>query len=630
MPLLETNSRRPRAATLARSAFLLMLGACGAERATSPAATTDAVLSADVLSGAGQVGAAGAALPAPLRIRVRTGTGAPAAGRLLSFVVTAGGGSVFAATVQTDASGLASQQWTLGTAVTDSQQVEVRTINTSSGMAVTLATVSARATAAAPAVLERLSPDSQRTSPGASVPAPPALRVLDRYRNPVTNTPVHFSRVTAGGALKDSVVTTDSVGHAQLGAWTVASRAGINTLRVQVDGASIAMTFTAYALEDLDPTLLAPLPRLASGATHTCALTADGSAYCWGSNFGAVLGVPNGSTAPNLSQSPTPQPIDPARKFVAITAGNSFSCGLTTASDVLCWGSNYNSQIGSSQAKTGYTSPGFVYVGYDNPTPLLIDGALKFMRVSAGNYSACALTLDGTAYCWGTGTSGQLGRGDYSTRPTPVQSALGLRFVDITVGYSHACGLQRDGSVFCWGANNAFQLGYGPEISKANVALPLPALPPLVTITAGTNHTCGIGVDSTAYCWEGNFDGQLGDGTGYSHSAPTAVIGGHRFLRLYASNTHTCGLRIDGQLLCWGGNEDGSLGDGTRTTRVQPTALAGARTYSAVTARCGVATNNGGLWCWGPNDNFQTGFGAATTTRSTPVPVGGLFGVPTP
>jgi alpha-tubulin suppressor-like RCC1 family protein len=33
---------------------------------------------------------------------------------------------------------------------------------------------------------------------------------------------------------------------------------------------------------------------------------------------------------------------------------------------------------------------------------------------------------------------------------------------------------------------------------------------------------------------------------------------------------HTCGVREAGALYCWGGNDEGQLGDGTRTARLEP------------------------------------------------------------
>jgi hypothetical protein len=65
-------------------------------------------------SGDGQTGAAGELLPAPLVVKVTRG-GTPVPGITVAWNVVAGGGSVSAAASTTDAEGLASGGWTLGT-----------------------------------------------------------------------------------------------------------------------------------------------------------------------------------------------------------------------------------------------------------------------------------------------------------------------------------------------------------------------------------------------------------------------------------------------------------------------------------------------------------------------------------
>jgi len=55
-------------------------------------------------------------------------------------------------------------------------------------------------------------------------------------------------------------------------------------------------------------------------------------------------------------------------------------------------------------------------------TPVAVSGGLSFTGLTAGDAHTCGLTISGTAYCWGSNGSGQLGRGtfDYSTVPVAV------------------------------------------------------------------------------------------------------------------------------------------------------------------------------------------------------------------
>jgi alpha-tubulin suppressor-like RCC1 family protein len=58
--------------------------------------------------------------------------------------------------------------------------------------------------------------------------------------------------------------------------------------------------------------------------------------------------------------------------------------------------------------------------------------------VSVGGGHVCSLTADGTAWCWGSNSSGQLGNG--STAPlsdVPVPVSGGIIFASLSAGSSH-------------------------------------------------------------------------------------------------------------------------------------------------------------------------------------------------
>src|SRR2546429_8240257 len=65
-------------------------------------------------------------------------------------------------------------------------------------------------------------------------------------------------------------------------------------------------------------------PAIAAGGTHSCALSANGTAKCWGRNASGQLG--NGTTT-NAS---TPVVVSGLTTAVAIAAGGSHSCALLT------------------------------------------------------------------------------------------------------------------------------------------------------------------------------------------------------------------------------------------------------------------------------------------------------------
>ena len=104
--------------------------------ACSDSPTTEAgteFLSLSVFSGDSQVGPIGEELDAPVTIFAEKRRGkrmVPAKGVVVNFVVTEGGGSVYAGTGITDKHGLATDWWTLGPVTGfEAQELEVRAVN---------------------------------------------------------------------------------------------------------------------------------------------------------------------------------------------------------------------------------------------------------------------------------------------------------------------------------------------------------------------------------------------------------------------------------------------------------------------------------------------------------------------
>ena len=86
---------------------------------------------------------------------------------------------------------------------------------------------------------------------------------------------------------------------------------------------------------------------------HTCGLTANGEAYCWGSNARGQLGKGNSplSDGPNL--------VVGGHVFSSVTVGSAHSCGLADA--VYCWGDNSHGQMGIDSSERQYFEPVRVY-----------------------------------------------------------------------------------------------------------------------------------------------------------------------------------------------------------------------------------------------------------------------------
>jgi len=151
-------------------------------------------------------------------------------------------------------------------------------------------------------------------------------------------------------------------------------------------------------LGNLTPCSATPVPvssarafaSVSAGVAHTCAVTRDAAALCWGRNVEGQLG--DGSTVSHA----TPVTVTGDLQFIAVSAGNTHSCGVTMGGDAYCWGGNHRGQLGDGSVS-------------NRTSPSLVVGELDFVSVSAGGAHTCGLTTGGAVYCWGQNADGELG-----------------------------------------------------------------------------------------------------------------------------------------------------------------------------------------------------------------------------
>jgi alpha-tubulin suppressor-like RCC1 family protein len=94
-------------------------------------------------------------------------------------------------------------------------------------------------------------------------------------------------------------------------------------------------------------------------------------------------------------------------------------------------------------------------------------------------------------------------------------------------------------------------------------------------VNAGGNHTCGVTLDGSGFCWGINLVGQLGDGTRTRRLRPTALGVALTLTQVSTANGTSCGVATNQRIYCWGDNFAGQLGDGTNTDHLLPTRVAG-------------------------------------------------------
>ncbi|MGN6695552.1 MAG: RCC1 domain-containing protein [Aquihabitans sp.] len=354
------------------------------------------------------------------------------------------------------------------------------------------------------------------------------------------------------------------------------------------------------------------LSTISVGGSHTCGITTEGAAKCWGANASGQLGNNSSVTAT------TPVPVQGLTSGVtAISAGSATTCAIVSGA-VKCWGSNNAGQLGN-RSTTG------------SSVPVQVTGLTAgATAVAVGATHACAL-VDGAATCWGNNAFGQLGNSTSTPSTVPVQvTGLTAGVTAISASTQHTCAVV-SGAAKCWGEGTRQQLGNGAATSSTS-PVPVTGLTAGVsTISAGSTHTCAV-VSGAARCWGQNGSGQLGDATRTSSPVPVAVSGvGSDVTAISAGTSFTCAV-ASGAARCWGSNTSNWLGDGTSvassTTPVDVSGL-GQDVTAISTAGAGVghscAIAAGSAWCWGGNTSGQRGDGVGGAALN-PVSVASIVG----
>lgn len=374
--------------------------------------------------------------------------------------------------------------------------------------------------------------------------------------------------------------------------------------------------------------------RLVSKAMHTCYITSDQHAECWGTNHDATLGD---NTA---LISAAPVRVHALSNVAAVGLGYSHSCAVLVNGHARCWGLD-----GSSEQGTGGAINRMAFE-FGQPVASAFNSVGDVSHLSVHAYHACAV-VDGRVYCMGENGRGELGNGSHLSSTTPVQVIGITNAIRVYNGLHHSCALRIDGTVACWGANDQGQLGSGDDIAESTTPVTVASLSDVVSLSVGYRHNCAARSDGTAYCWGDNQDGGLGIGTmAGTRDTPVQVQGIINVSEIGASksNNASCARVASGNVYCWGSNQNGELGNDSFLNSAIPIAvqnLSGVTTlviggadisddwdeFQTMPAFMCAIRNNGELYCWGAGHEGQFGIGPGNGQHNVPARIPLMQGV---
>jgi hypothetical protein len=324
------------------------------------------------------------------------------------------------------------------------------------------------------------------------------------------------------------------------------------------------------------------LATLSAGGGSTCLTTTSGAGWCWG-----ALGITRGTPFRILSSDGRPATLR------SLSPWGWSACGLTVGAEVVC---DIGLTGGWVDAERNATAIPEKCRDRDCLPPLPFRGALPDgpRAVTAGPSHACALALNGAAFCWGRNAMGQLGIGTHSADSTggdgeivrvPTAVAGGLRFARLDAGEDLTCGVtQPDAAIYCWGYGQSGQTGDSSVMticsgkrpfynSTCSVATPMRVLPEslpgdftrpaevrFADVSAGMRLACAIDIAGAAYCWGSNYRCALGRCRSSDSPRAHRIQLPERAVEIGAGYWHACARTGAGRIFCWGNNVAGQLG----------------------------------------------------------------------
>ena len=225
--------------------------------------------------------------------------------------------------------------------------------------------------------------------------------------------------------------------------------------------------------------------QVASGLSHTVALSRNGTCYAWGANRKGQLG--DGQLTSSALPKIIPQLKN--RPVVKIACGADFALAMTVGGLVFSWGDNSMGQLGLGDFTTRLRPELIKYLR-----------AAKVQHIACGRAHSAVITPASLLFTFGSNAYGQLGHGQGSLEDRTVHTPRVVEkfqqaeraVVDVALGASHTLVLVKPHDVWVFGNGATGALGLGEGCKAACFS------PTLLRIESRTGPVRPIGVGSGA------------------------------------------------------------------------------------------------------------------------------------
>lgn len=209
-------------------------------------------------------------------------------------------------------------------------------------------------------------------------------------------------------------------------------------------------------------------------------------------------------------------------QVVQICCGHKHAGAVTAGGSLFMWGQNSSGELGVDTGDAKEVS---------EPQIVVMPGSKAVRMVAAGHEHSVCITMDNSAYSWGSGLMGILGHASDINRETPTEINLhwnaatsvdpNERLVWVAAG-PHNTGIVCQGradrrQIYVFGAGDYGTLGTGnrtPSLQPQLIAVEDDRgddpFPPIRQLSFGTNHTVAVAENGNCYSWGSNQWGALG------------------------------------------------------------------------------------------------------------------------